>query len=74
MKYKFETDKLCTRADTGLSRYFMYYFRMILQVHFACQGSITSQMGACDRLIFWMMAEVFTLEVLVQVAAAVKRP
>ena len=45
-----------------------------LQMHFACQGSVAPRIGTCDRLTFWRMAEVFLMEMLVQVAVAMERP
>lgn len=47
---------------------------MILQMHFACQGSVAPRRGTYDRLIFWTMVEVFPMEVLFQVAVATERP
>ncbi len=44
---------------------------MILQVHFAFQGSFAPRMRAYDRLSVRMMAEVLPMEVLFQVAVAV---
>ena len=70
----YSADKLCTRADTGLSGCFMYYFCMILQMHCASQIHVALRMRACDRLTFWMVAEVFTMEVLFQVAVTVEGP
>lgn len=40
----------------------------------ACQIHVALRMGACDRLIFRMMSEVFSVEVLFQVATAMVRP
>ena len=52
----------------------MHQRRMVLQMHYACQICVAPRMGASDRLIVWMKAEVFTLEVLFQVAVAVEGP
>ena len=52
----------------------MYQRRMILQMHCVCQIHVALQIRACDRLTFWMVAEVFTMEVLFQVAVAVGGP
>ena len=52
----------------------IYQRRMILQMQCACQSHVALRMGADDRLIFRMMSEVFSVEVLFQVAAAMLRP
>ena len=54
----------------GVSRTgFVYNFRVILQVHIACQDYIALGMGTCDRLVVWMMAEMLAVKVLFEVAA-----
>jgi len=47
----------------------VHHFCMILQVHFLCQGSFALGMGTCDGLMVRMVAEVLTMEMLLQVAA-----
>ena len=42
---------------------------MILQRLFASQCDVGSGMGARDGLTFWMVAEIFAMEVLFEVAA-----
>ena len=52
----------------------MYYFRMILQIYYASQIYVALRMRACDRLTSWIVAEVFTMEVLFQVAVTIEGP
>jgi len=59
------------RESEGGSRGgFVHYICMILQVHFSCQGSFAPGMRTRNRLMVRMVAEMLTMEMLLQVAAA----
>ena len=64
---------LRAKAKGRLSGCLVYQRRMILQIHYACQIDVVTRVRARDRLPVRVMAEVFTKEVLLQVAAAEER-
>ncbi len=47
----------------------MHHFGIVLQIHFAVEGSVAPGIGVYDRLIIRMVAEILAIEVHFEVAA-----
>ena len=66
----YENSRPIGNKETESSADLVDLFHMILKIHFTCEGNVALRMGTRDRLIVGMMAEMFAMDVLLEIAAS----